>query len=1223
MTTIRDFLARDLSKKIEEIIKVDQADEQSVYDEITDYIATDRIKDQYRELLKAIAEGPREQTESVGVWISGFFGSGKSSFAKNLGYVLADRNVLGKKASTLFKDQIKDQRIGELVDLINASIPTEVIMFDVSVDRAVKRATERIAEIMYTVLLRELDYAQDYDITELEIELEGEGRLDEFTARCRQMFVQEWRKARTGAQKISRASAILHAMDPSTYATADSWAQSLHGKSADITVGKFVERTFELMARRRPGKGLVFIIDEVGQYVARSAEKIEDLRAVVEQFGKTSKNYLKQKKAVAPVWVIVTSQEKLDEVVAAIDSKRVELAKLQDRFKHRVDLAPADIREVATKRVLAKKKEAVPTLQQLFDSSQGQLNAACRLERTQRRSEVTRDDFTQFYPYLPHFIELSIYIMSGIRLQPGAPRHYGGSNRTIIKQAYEMLVSDRTAMADKPVGTLVTLDKIFELVEGNLSSEKQKDISDITERFRDDHEDEGASARVAKAISLLEFIPDIPRTEANIAACLIDRVGQPSPLPEVQSALRKLEASQFVRNTEQGWKLQTAQEKNWDTERRAIEPRPKDRNEITRDVLRGIFDEPQLKKYRYRDLRTFEVGIIVDSIRAGGEGDITLSVFTAEDAAGFAGRVEETRAESRETSHKNDIYWVFALTPEIDDLEANLYASRQMIAKYRQLSAQNRITKDEQASLSTEEHEVNRLQSRLRDKMLEALENGQGIFRGVSKDAAALGKNASEIFKRLFDFAFPDLYPKLEMGYRPLKGNEVEEFLKAANLNALTPVFYEGENGLGLVTKEGSKFVPNPAAPVAKEVLDYIKREHSYGNKVTGKSLEEHFQGIGYGWERDMLRLMIAVLLRAGSVEVTYQGRRFRNYQDPQSRTPLVTNLAFKAASFSPRETIDLRTLTSAVKHLEELTGDEVDIEEGAIATAFKKLADEELKLLLAVIATVQANSLPGLEALEDYGSTLSGVQASASDDCVRMLAGEGNTLREMRDRVRQIRDAVVPEGLTALRQARIAVGPMRTTLAASAASDEVISQKANDLQSLVVSPSFYEELDRIKRLTRDIIVAYRDLYAAAHRSRSEIFSKAIDEVKGRAEWGLLPADMHASVLTPLSSRLCAPPEEDVVLSDALTECVRCAASISQMESDVAAASSLKSGVLTRVQELIEPDDNSDGVRVERVRLAEFFIMPLDSDSSIDEALNRLSDYLHKLVAEGVRVVVE
>src|SRR5690606_2458328 len=131
----------------------------------------------------------------------------------------------------------------------------------------------------------------------------------------------------------------------------------------------------------------------------------------------------------------------------------------------------------------------------------------------------TEDDFIQFYPYLPHFIEMSIDIMSGIRLQPGAPKHLGGSNRTIIKQAYEMLVSERTALATQPVGTLVTLDKIFELVEGNLSSEKQKDISDISQTFANDHIDGPMAVRVAKAIALLEFVRDLPRTENNITAC--------------------------------------------------------------------------------------------------------------------------------------------------------------------------------------------------------------------------------------------------------------------------------------------------------------------------------------------------------------------------------------------------------------------------------------------------------------------------------------------------------------------------------------------------------------------------------------------------------------------------------------------------------------------------------------------------------------------------------
>src|SRR3954467_7848868 len=119
LNTVGDLLTRDLTRKIEEIIQVDQADQQSVYEEITEYVATDSIREQYHELLKAIAEAPSEPHESVGVWVSGFFGSGKSSFAKNLGYALQNREVLGHNFADLFKKQLgdpkkKDSRIADL-----------------------------------------------------------------------------------------------------------------------------------------------------------------------------------------------------------------------------------------------------------------------------------------------------------------------------------------------------------------------------------------------------------------------------------------------------------------------------------------------------------------------------------------------------------------------------------------------------------------------------------------------------------------------------------------------------------------------------------------------------------------------------------------------------------------------------------------------------------------------------------------------------------------------------------------------------------------------------------------------------------------------------------------------------------------------------------------------------------------------------------------------------
>lgn len=1214
MKTVGELLARSLDRKIEEIIKVDQTDEQSVHDEITEYVATDSIKDQYAQLLKAVADAPAEPHEGIGVWVSGFFGSGKSSFAKNFGYLLQNPTVKGEPFSALFKKQVEDKRLGEFIDLINVKTPAEVILFDVSVDRATKKNTERIAELMYTVLLRELDYAEDFDVAELEMELEKEGQLQEFVDRCKVKYKTDWRMVRKGAQKISRASAILCDLDPGTYPKADSWAHALGSKTADISVAKLVERAFELTARRRPGKALVFVMDEVGQYVARSADKIEDLRAVVEQFGKVGKNLLKQRKVIAPCWVVVTSQEKLDEVVAAIDSKRVDLAKLQDRFKWRVDLAPSDIREVATKRVLAKTEKAEPMLKKLFADSSGQLNAACRLERTTRKTEISEDDFVQFYPYLPHFIELSIAIMSGIRLQPGAPRHYGGSNRTIIKQAYEMLVSERTALAAKPVGTLVTLDKIYELVEGNLSNEKRTDLHDISQRFKND-DAEGWTSRVAKTICLLEFVRDLPRTETNLAACLVDAVGKPAPLPQVKAAVEKLHQAQFVRNTEDGWKLQTAQEKNWDTERRGfLEPKPRERNDIIRQTLKDTFGEPALKTYKHRDLRTFRVGVKVEGSQIGEEGDIPLALTLAEDAQEFPTKLGEIRDESRQEPHKNDLYWVCHLTPEIDDLVAQLHASREMVKKYDQLRGQTKITAEEAACLQDEKNEALRYQARTRDKLTETLEKGQGLFRGVAKDAAALGKTLPEILKKFFAFAVPDLYPKLEMGSRPLRGTEADEVLKAVDLKGLPQVFYGGEQGLNLVVKDGAKFVPNPTADVAKEILDLLVSEHGYGNKDsrTGKALENRFGGTGYGWDRDMLRLILAVLFRAGSIEVSHGGQKFDSYADPRSRVPFTNNTAFKSSLFTPVKPIDLKTLKRAVESYEELLGSTVDMDKNAIATALKKFADDELKLLLPIEATAKAHHLPVVGPIGEYTGTLNVIQSGSADDCVKTLAGEGTSLKDAHDRMRKVRDALDDKGLAALRLARTAANDMWGILEARGQTE--VQPQAAQVSAILASDTFYESVPALKTAAQAIAAAFLKVYREQHDRRAQVFTAAVEEIKGRSEWASLPPEMREPLLQPLLSRACG---EMDLLEGALV-CRNCRAGVSQMDSDLAALDGLKAQTLAQLVKLTTPPET----KVVRVKLTDFF-NSLNSEASIRQAVDQLRDHLLKLLDENVKIVVE
>ena len=476
----------------------------------------------------------------------------------------------------------------------------------------------------------------------------------------------------------------------------------------------------------------------------------------------------------------------------------------------------------------------------------------------------------------------------------------------------------------------------------------------------------------------------------------------------------------------------------------------------------------------------------------------------------------------------------------------------------------------------------------------------------------------SEILKKFFDAIVPDLYPKLEMGVRPLRGNEAEEVLKSANLSALPQIFYGGEKGLNLVIKDGAKFVPNPSAEVATEILNFAKREHAYGNKVTGKDIDQHFEGVGYGWERDLLRMVLAVLLRAGAIEVTYQGRRFRNHLDPQCRVPFTNNVAFKSASFAPRESIDLKTLTVAVQHYEDLTGEEVDVEESAIASALKKTAEAELARLLPAIATAKANELAVVETLDDYRVTLEGIVAAASDDCVRILAGEGKSLKQAADQARKVREALNDANLRLLKQARATTAQIWPALEPRAEGAR-LSEKAVELAALIDSDKFYEKLADISVITKEIDAAYQAAYSQLHKERSGVFEKANDEIKGLPEWSQIAKDLHQAILAPLVSRACM----ELDLSENALVCRKCRATLSQMDSDMAAVTGLKAQVLTRVHELIDTEAKKAGTRIERITVLDFFAEALDSKESVDEAIERLREHLQKLIAEGVKIILE
>ncbi len=1214
MKTIAELFENRIDRTIEEVIKVDQGNENAVRTELEEYVATDSIRRQFAEVYGEIAKGATNPREGIGIWISGFFGSGKSSFAKILGYTVANTQVGDTTAAALFKRVVADEKISALLDSINTRIPFESVIFDVSMDRGVRVGNERLTEIMYQALLRKLGYAEDLDLAELEFTLEGDDKLALFETKFQELHGKPWSERRRRGLAANEAGAVLSQLDPVTYPSADSYAKASKGK-ADISANKLAERAFDIMARRHPGKAIIFIIDEVGQYVSRSVEKMLDLQAVIQAFGVEGRNRTEAKQAVSPAWIAVTSQEKLDEIVTALDSKKIELARLQERFLVPVDLKQSDISAVTSERVLKKKTEATKLLSKLFTEREDSIKGCTTLERTSRNITIEAENFCSLYPYVPYQVDLSIDIVAGLRLKRGAQRHVGGSNRTIIKQAQQLMIHDRTRLADAPVGTFVTLDRIYELLYmGNLlPTEVTREVESVATRFPNNE----MAQKVIKAIALLEPVKDLPRTKHNLAVVLHPSVEAQPLTKAVEAALEVLEQAQFVRQTDEGYKLLTNQEKNWESRRSAIDPRPNDRNRIHRDLIKDLFSEPKLRSYKYKELRPFRVSLRVDGETVDADGEIPLNLsLTSADEQKAA--LLETRDLS--ATAPNELFWVATFDEEVRSLVAELHRSNEMVSEHDRLGAQNRLTTEESACLADEKTRRDKIRRRLRTLMLSAIEGGTAFFGGVQHDATALGASLTPAVHALLNQVVPGLYPKIEIGTLALAGNEPEKFLDSSNLAGLPAIFYDDNAARALVVKQSNRFVPNLGSDLCREILDYLKREHSYGNRITGKMLITHFSGLGYAWDQESIRLGVAILFRGGAVEVTHQGRKYRNYVEAAARPPFTKNPDFRAASFSPRETLDLKVLANAARMYEEITGKDVNIEEGAIAEALKGVASADLTKLIPLESRLSALKLPGADSVREQMQWAQGILEMPADDCVKTLAGDGKAYLAGRQNAAKLEKLATDANIETIARARRILAEQWPHILSRTTDDDLIKSAAS-LGERIQSDTALEEIESIRLDAETIATEYHALYTSEFERRRKAYAEALDEVKGHPDWLTLDErlidqpEQLAVLVAPLTQR--ADPELDLP-ADATT-CRRTGASLGQLQSDIDAVEAIAKQVLRNVMKLAAPPEE----KPERVAVARLYPGRITNTEELDAFVTSLRERLEKALAQGSTIILE
>lgn len=1179
---IRGLFASDIGRNIEEVIKVDQRDEAIIAGEIDEYVVTNSILNYYTTILERYAETPNLPHEGIGIWVSGFYGSGKSSFAKLLGYAVQNQPLVGTPAGKLFADHVGNNKLSVLLSQINEKIPTHAVIFDVATDKGIKSGNQTLTEIIYRLFLESLGYSRDLDISELEIGLEDDGRLQTFETTFTDIFGRPWTTEKhKAAFALNQASRVMHELDAATYPNADSWSNANAGRT-DVTPGKLARRADELMKRRKPGHTLMVVVDEVGQFVARDVQKMLDLQAIVQNFGVVSRGRH---------WLVVTSQERLGELVSGLDDKRVEHARLMDRFPSRlqVHLESTDIAEVTSRRVLAKNAAAQATLGALYDENRARLSDHSLVAADIKLPDLTRDKFIDLYPLLPYQVDLIIGIVSGLRSQGGASPHVGGANRTIIKLAQQLLIHPDTGLADLPVGTLATLDRIYDLVQGNLTAEVRGKIAEIPQRLTNPHP---LAQPVAKAICMLQYVKTFKRTPENIAATLHAGVAADSQLASVREALSQLEAAHFVRNGADGYRIPSPAEDDWERIRNGANPKPGDANRIYQETLESLW-QPQ-PSFQLEGVKPFKAGLSIRG-RSAVEGDIAFQLHFADDVTSASQVADEMRARSR--AERSDIFWAVTLNGDIDDELREVFRSSTVIA----VKERDAKTQVETALVAEERRRLEDHRAEFRKRLAAACVTGGIFFRGNDRSPAErvtdVGKAAAGVLAEVT----PQIFDRFKEGAVKTADAKAgtDALLKAQNLRGLPAVFAR----LGLLKEEQGNTVFETDHGTLAEVLARIKKQTDFGNPATGRYLEAEFAKEPFGWDFEVVRLLALSLVRAGKLEGTSRGVTFDTATSPEAVDAFSNNLSFRQASFRQIAGPDPIQILGAAQAFKDSFGSEIKElvlpalmaqVRAEIAKASERTTGAQLKLMV--------NHLPGSAALEPGIDAMRGIVKGSDASGLSQFNAAHTSIKDAIKRAAELDEALTEPHLADLERARKAIGERWPAIQAEPDLGDAVIAAAEKLKDLLARETFFRELPAIDQAAARIDTEHAKRIASALTARAEAYDKAYNELHGTPGWPDLLEATREAIQDPLARLRTA---DNAV-----------GANLQQIRSDTDLCPVRLQTALQNAARAI------DGDRVEIITLRSYFAGGIETGEQLDAALAGIREECERLIGAGKKIVL-
>ncbi|MCA9678853.1 MAG: BREX system P-loop protein BrxC [Myxococcales bacterium] len=1129
---LRDLFESDVTRDIPPVVYFHEQAPAKVAAEVGEYIITggfpedhphhkrvpSGIHEQYVRLLTAIATeldkpgGP----ELPASWISGFYGSGKSSFAKLLGLAL-DGLALPDKRSVAEAWLARDtsplaRELRDAFTHLRARIDPLAVVFDIG---GVARDNEHIHTAAVRMIQRRLGYCPDPHVAEMELKLERDGHWKAFEDAAAAALERPWAEARTQAMADDAFSLVMHRQFPDRYPDPMTWLASRAGTFSYAASVEESSRAIADMLRFRADKATLFIvIDEVSQYVHQDTGRMLKLQSFVSDLGQRHKGR---------VWLLVTGQEKLEEGGDASI-----LGKMKDRFpeKLRVHLAVTNIRDVVHKRLLGKNAAGAAALRTLFQRHRNELRLFAY-----DCDAITEDDFVDVYPLLPGHIDLILQITSALRTRSSRSQGDDQAIRGLLQLLGELFRGQQ--LADHDLGALVTLDQVYEVQHTALDSDVQASMARVLHHCHS--HDLPLAARAAKTVALLELIQErIPTDARLVAACLYDRLDRGSHQGAVTDALEELRRVGLLGYSEKhGYKIQSSSGEEWERERRDVTIAREQQAELIQDALQHLVAEPEQPKLDGRKfpwLALFSDGRRAVDVRLTDPRDpaaVTvdfrfLSAADERDPATWVNR-------SSESVMVNRLIWVVGDPDELDTAARELGKSAAMVKRYEPRAES--LPSERRRLLFEEKGRRDELAVRLRRAVDAAWLGGTLYFRGKRTDARDHSASAAQVLSRASERVLRDLFPHFVA--TRVSNAEVMQLIEP-QLNAPSPKFLDE---LGLLELENGRYVPTCSGVVPRRVLDFITAEAG----VSGAGLYAHFGGPPYGYAPEVVRACVAGLLRASKVRIESEAAdRITAARDAGVRDVLEKERGFKNATIFPvgDDAVDLRGRARICKMFEERLGLTLDRENDCIADAVSAQFPVQMARLRDVLEALR--KLPGNRTVPQALVALE----EALGRCYRLVRQTEPTVLEVLRKLDALNDGLVrlsiyvaeltPAAIDAVRKADdVARYQLDQLQRLGAVGDDLAAAGARIADQLAGETPWRD----VAALSADLALvldAYREARGRLLAHQAEATEAARQRLKRRDGFATLTADQSHHVLRPISE---APVlTDDVAVSPALDQ---------------------------------------------------------------------------------------